>query len=73
MLDAMTASAAFAENGRLDALGANRLGRAVYRAVFGERSHSGNWARFIFFNPEARSFYADWDRAARESVATLRS
>src|SRR3954468_20645241 len=32
-----------------------------------------NWARFIFFNPEARSFYAHWDRAARESVAILRS
>src|SRR4051794_12161065 len=32
-----------------------------------------NWARFIFFNPEARSFYADWHRAARESVAILRS
>ena len=61
MLDSMTASAAFAENGRLDALGANRLGRALYPAVFGEGSHSGNWARFIFFNPEARSFYADWD------------
>jgi hypothetical protein len=73
MLDSMTASAAFAENGRLDALGANRLGRALYPAVFGEGSHSGNWARFIFFNPEARSFYADWDRAARESVAILRS
>ena len=73
MLDSMTASAAFAENGRLDALGANRLGRALYPAVFGEGSHSGNWARFIFFNPEARSFYADWDRAARDSVAILRS
>jgi transcriptional regulator with XRE-family HTH domain len=73
MLDSMTASAALAENGRLDALGANRLGRALYPAVFGEGSHSGNWARFIFFNPEARSFYADWDRAARESVAILRS
>ncbi len=73
MLDSITASAAFAENGRLDALGANQLGRALYPAVFGEGSHSGNWARFIFFDPEARSFYADWDRAARESVAVLRS
>src|SRR5215212_8602414 len=36
MLDSMTASAAFAENGRLDALGANRLGRALYPALFGE-------------------------------------
>src|SRR3954452_20044446 len=72
-LDSMTGSAAFAENGRLDALGANRLGRALYPAVFSQGPHSGNWARFIFFNPEARSLYADWDRAAKDSVAILRS
>src|SRR4051794_25235954 len=35
-LDSMTTSAAFAENGRLDALGANRLGRALYPALFGK-------------------------------------
>src|SRR3954454_19898748 len=34
MLDSMTAAAAFAENGRLDALGANRLRRALYPALF---------------------------------------
>jgi transcriptional regulator with XRE-family HTH domain len=73
MLDSMTSAAAFAENGRLDALGANRLGRALYPAVFGRGAHSGNWARYIFFNPEALSFYVDWDRAARDSVAILRS
>ena len=73
MLDSMTASAAFAENGRLDALGANRLGRALYPAVFGQRRQPANWARFVFLNPEARNFYADWDRAAEDCVATLRS
>src|SRR3954462_4542621 len=35
MLDSMTGSAAFAENGRLDALGANRLGRAFFPPPFG--------------------------------------
>src|SRR5690242_7211579 len=49
MLDSMTASAAFAENGRLDALGANQLGRALYPAVFGQARQPPNWARFIFF------------------------
>src|SRR5947208_11254057 len=34
MLDSMTAAAAFAENARLDALGANPLGRALYPALF---------------------------------------
>jgi hypothetical protein len=73
MLDSMTASAAFAENGRLDALGANQLGRALYPALFGRGRQPGNWARFIFLDPEARAFYADWDRAAREPVAILRT
>ena len=75
LLDSMTGSPAFAENGRLDALGANQLGRALYPALF---SRSGgrqpaNWARFVFFHPEARNHYADWDRAAKDCVAILRS
>ena len=73
MLDSMTASPAFAENGRLDALGANQLGRAMYPALFGHGRQPGNWARYVFFHPEARSFYADWDRAAKDCVAILRS
>jgi transcriptional regulator with XRE-family HTH domain len=74
MLDSMTGSAAFAENGRLDALGANQLGRALYPALFGEgRRQPANWARFVFLNPQARDFYADWDRSAKDCVAILRS
>src|SRR3954447_25787955 len=74
MLDSMTASAAFAENGRLDALGANRLGRALYPALFGRsRRQPANWARFVFLDPEAPRFYGDWDRAAKDCVAILRS
>src|SRR4051812_47862201 len=74
MLDSMTASAAFAENGRLDALGANRLGRALYPALFGAgRRQPANWARFVFLNLEARNFYGDWDRTAKDCVAILRS
>jgi transcriptional regulator with XRE-family HTH domain len=72
-LDAMTASPAFAENGRLDALGANQLGRALYPTLFGRGRQPGNWARYVFFDPEARTFFADWDRAAKDCVAILRS
>jgi transcriptional regulator with XRE-family HTH domain len=73
MLDSMTSAAAFAENARLDALGANPLGRALYPALFTHGRQPGNWARYIFLNAEARTIYADWDRAARETVALLRS
>jgi transcriptional regulator with XRE-family HTH domain len=75
MLDSMTASAAFAENGRLDALGANQLGRALYPALFGGHAarQPANWARFVFLNPQARDFYGDWDRSAKDCVAILRT
>jgi transcriptional regulator with XRE-family HTH domain len=74
LLDSMTASAAFAENGRLDALGANALGRALYPGLFAAGRHLGaNWARYVFFDPDARGFYADWDRAAKDCVAILRT
>src|SRR3954451_13286872 len=43
MLEGMPGAPAFAENGRLDALGANALGRALYPAVFARARHGGNW------------------------------
>jgi transcriptional regulator with XRE-family HTH domain len=73
MLDSMTSAAAFAENGRLDALGANQLGRALYPAVFGQARQPANWARYVFLDAEARGFYGDWERAAKDCVAILRS
>lgn len=72
LLDSMTTSAAFAENGRLDALGANRLGRALYPPLFRDSPRPANWARFIFLNREASEIYADWSRAAKDVVALLR-
>jgi hypothetical protein len=44
-----------------------------------ERAHLANpmrppnHARFVFLNPRAREFYADWERPARDTVATLRT
>ena len=74
MLDAMTGAAAFVQNGRLDILGSNQLGRAFYSELFsGEPSSVAlNWARFIFLDPRSMSFYADWNRAAKECAALLR-
>jgi transcriptional regulator with XRE-family HTH domain len=72
MLDSMTGSAAIAESRRLDALATNRLGRAFYSHLFDGSGRPVNFARFIFLDPRATEFYADWDRAARESAALLR-
>jgi transcriptional regulator with XRE-family HTH domain len=73
MLDSMTGAAAFAYNARLDAVASNQLGRAFYSHLFEGARHPANFARFVFFDPRAREFYADWERAARDSVAILRS
>src|SRR4051794_23972162 len=72
-LDSMTTAAAFAETGRLAARGANRLGRALYPALFSQARQPVNWARFVFLHPEAPSLYGDWDRAAKDCVAILRT
>jgi transcriptional regulator with XRE-family HTH domain len=72
LLDAMTGAAGHIGNHRLDILGANALGRALYREMF-DGQESPNAARFVFLDPRAREFYLDWDRIARDVVATLRS
>ena len=73
ILDAMTSVPAFAQNGRLDVLAANRIGRALYSELFADPVRPANLARFVFSNPRSRDFFADWDRAANDTVAILRS
>jgi transcriptional regulator with XRE-family HTH domain len=73
ILDAMTGAAAFVRNDRLDILGGNQLGYALYSEMFISPVRPVNTARFVFLDPRARDFYVDWDRAARDVVAVLRS
>jgi len=73
MLDAMASVPAFVRNGRLDILGANRLGRALYSEQFDGTAQPPNTARFFFLDPRATSFYVDWDRVAHDVVAVLRA
>jgi hypothetical protein len=72
VLDGMTEVPAFVENGRLDVLAANPLGRALYAPVFDGSSRPVNLARFNFLSPHARTFWGNWDRAADDTVAMLR-
>ena len=73
MLDSMTGSAAIAENGRLDALATNRLGRAFYSHLFDGSGRPVNFARFVFLDPRAKDFFADWERSAKDCAALLRT
>lgn len=60
-------------NSRSDYLGGNALGRALYAPVFDSPAQPANSARFTFLDPAAREFYVDWERVARDIVATLRA
>jgi len=57
ILDAMTGAPAYVRNGRADP----------------GRPRPPNTARFVFLDPRATDFFADWERVANEVVATLRS
>jgi hypothetical protein len=62
-------------NARLANLAANALGFALYGDLFATASGPGpvNSARYVFLEPSARDFYLDWDRAASDVAAVLRS
>jgi transcriptional regulator with XRE-family HTH domain len=73
MLDAMTGAPAFVRNGRMDILAANPLGLALYSELYAGPRQPPNTAWFVFLDPRAPGFYADWERVANDSVAILRS
>jgi transcriptional regulator with XRE-family HTH domain len=73
MIDAMTGVPAFVRNGRLDILGANGLGRALYSEQFDSPAQPTNTARYVFLDNRSTSFYRDWDRVVADVVAILRA
>ena len=73
MLDALTSVPAFVRNGRLDILGTNQLGRALYSQHFDSHAQPPNTARFVFLDDRSVSFYTDWNTVAADVVAVLRA
>jgi transcriptional regulator with XRE-family HTH domain len=67
------AAPALVRNARLDHVGANAMGRALYAPMFDSREQPANSARFTFLDPAAVDFYPDWEWVATELVAHLRS
>jgi len=72
MLDAMTGAPAVVRNERLDILATNALGRALYSELYRDPTRPANHARYAFLDPRAQDFWVDWDRAADDTVGTLR-
>jgi transcriptional regulator with XRE-family HTH domain len=73
MLDALTSVPAFVRNGRLNIVGTNRLGRALYSEHFDSHAQPPNTARFVFLDDRSHSFYTDWSTVAADVVAVLRA
>ncbi|MCW2804026.1 MAG: binding protein with helix-turn-helix domain [Propionibacteriaceae bacterium] len=72
-LDGMAGLPAYVRNGRRDILAANRLGYALYSEMYLDPARPVNIARFVFLSPRAHVFFLDWERAADDVVAILRS
>lgn len=78
IMDSMGDVPAFVRNGRLDILGTNLLGQALYSPVFDSPTRSSdvsppNLARFGFLDPAARDYFPDYDTSCHTSVQLLRA
>lgn len=72
-IDAMSTVPVYVQNGRLDAVATNRLGRALYSELLDDARRPANAARFMFLDSRAPSFYREWDAQTRQIVAVLRA
>jgi hypothetical protein len=73
VLDAITAAPAIVHDGRLNHLGGNALGKALFSPFFATGDEQPNSARYTFLGPRAPEFLRDWDKAADDTVAILRA
>jgi hypothetical protein len=62
---------ALVQNGRLDRLAFNRIGRAVHSLPADGSGDQYNYATWLFLNPGAKRFHRDYDMAAHNVVALL--
>lgn len=72
-IEAMSTVPVFIQNGRLDFIGANRLGRLLFSEMLDGAMAPINAARFVFLDPRAQTFYQDWQSNTRQIVAILRA
>jgi transcriptional regulator with XRE-family HTH domain len=71
-MEAVTGAPTWVRNERMDFIAANALGRALYAPVLADHVQPANTARFMFLNPEAPTFFPDWEQNANDVVAVLR-
>ncbi|WP_329118034.1 helix-turn-helix domain-containing protein [Streptomyces sp. NBC_01465] len=72
LMDAMEGVPAYLLGQRLDILGMNRLGQALFGDLASVPPAERNVARQVFLNPTQRELYMDWECKATEVVSVLR-
>ena len=73
LMDSMHGAPAVVLNGRLEILGSNALGRALFAPVYADAEGTPSNARFVFLDQQAKTFFRDWDTVANDTVAILRA
>jgi transcriptional regulator with XRE-family HTH domain len=77
LLELITEVPVIVNNARLDIAAANAFGQALFAPVYASTVHPPgqpvNHARFTFLDPRAGDFWSDWERAADDGVAQLRT
>lgn len=74
LLDALVDVPAYLVNKRLDIVGVNRMGRALYSPMYDSQPEPVNTARFFFLDETAsRAFWDDWEGVAASGVSILRA
>lgn len=73
LVDSMQLTPALVQNGRLDIVTSNELGRALFAPVYAaDPDRPPNNARFVFLHDGAKTFFRDWRQVANDTVAILR-
>lgn len=73
VLDAVNDAPAWVRNARHDMLAANRMARALHAPLLADPRRPANSARFVYLDPASHDFFQDWERAADDIAAMLRS
>ena len=68
----MTATPAYVRNARFDIVAANAPCFALYDGILAPGALPFNLARFVFLDPRAIDFFADWRTIADDITAALR-
>lgn len=73
VVDALAAIPALVVSSRHDVLYANPLAETLFIELFSDPGRPPNFARYIFLDPRAKTFYAEWDNVAHDVVAAIRA